>query len=217
MNKYKHITLLLLFIMGLLLAACSNEEEPVEDPEPTETEQSETDTSEETTAPESGEEAETEEDEGASSDEHIEHQLELSIGDTGTVVSSTDQLKYEVTLNEVSFQDELDNVPSYGNKFMIVNVTVENVDERAFEVADMFEPGIGVLDSQEYKPPVEADILQGVSDIELLDGELAPGDSVTGDYVFRMEEADNYSFTYGHEADQIITRAEWQFSADEVD
>lgn len=216
MNKYKHVTILLLFIMGLLLTACSNDKEPVEDPEPPKTEQNEPDTSEDTTASETEKET--------SSSESIDDRLGLSIGDTGTVVSSSDELKYEVTLNEVSFRDEVGSLPSYGNEFMIVNVTIKNVDDRVFEVADLYEPTIEVLDAPEYKPPVRHDVLlgQGVSetDLELLDGELTPGEPVTGDYVMRIEEVDDYSFAYGHKADQltglVITRVEWQFSADEV-
>ncbi|WP_152657162.1 DUF4352 domain-containing protein [Oceanobacillus sp. CFH 90083] len=217
MIKNKRISVLLLLIAGLLLAACSNDNEQTEESEPADTEQTETDTSEEGAESESADEAATEEeDESSSNDAYIEHQLGLNIGDTATVVSSSEKYKYEVTVNELQFQDELGNVPSYDNKFLIANVTVKNIDDRSFSASAIFEPGVGVQGSNEYKPPVDAEILQNVSGIELFEGELAPEDSITGDYVFRIEEADNYNLAFGIESDQITTRAEWEFSAKEI-
>lgn len=217
MSKHRQIAIQLLFIMGLLLlAACSNDEQ-VEETEPVDTEQSETDTSEGSSAPESDDETIAEDDgESSSSDAYIEHQLGLSIGDTATIVSSSEEYKYEVTLNELSYRDELENVPSYDNQFVIANVTVKNMDNRSFSTSAIFEPSIGVRDSGEYKPPIEAEILQGISGIDLLEGELAPEDSITGDYVFRIEEADNFNLAFGIESDQITTRAEWEFNSEEI-
>ncbi len=126
MIKNKQIAILLLLITGLLLAACSNDNEQPEESEPAETEQTETDIQEEGTESESADEASTEEeDESSSNDEYIEHQLGLSIGDTAIVVSSEEDYKYEVTVNEVSYRDELENVTLYEDTFVLADVTVK--------------------------------------------------------------------------------------------
>lgn len=214
MIKNKRIVTLLMFIVVFLLAACSNDNEQTEESEPADTEQTETDTSEEGT--ESDDEAVAEEEESSNNDEYIEHQLGLNIGDTATVVSSTEEYKYEVTVNEVSYRDELENVTLYEDIFVLADVTVKNVDEKSFDAADIFTPALGELDSNKYIPAISPDYLQNTSEITLVEGELAPGDSVEGTFVFDVDQAKQYNLAFGHAGDQIKTRAEWEFSEDEV-
>ncbi|GEN88360.1 DUF4352 domain-containing protein [Oceanobacillus sojae] len=217
MIKNKQIAILLLLITGLLLAACSNDNEQPEESEPAETEQTETDIQEEGTESESADEASTEEeDESSINDEYIEHQLGLSIGDTAIVVSSEEDYKYEVTVNEVSYRDELENVTLYEDTFVLADVTVKNVDEKAFNAADIFTPALGELDSNKYTPAISPDYLGNTSEITLVEGELAPGDSVEGTFVFDVAQAKQYNLAFGHAGDQIKTRAEWEFSEDEI-
>ncbi|MCT1901552.1 DUF4352 domain-containing protein [Oceanobacillus sojae] len=216
MIKNKRIVTLLMLIVVFLLAACSNDNEQTEESEPADTEQNETDTSEEGTESESDDEAVTEEEESSNNDEYIEHQLGLNIGDTATVVSSTEEYKYEVTVNEVSYRDELENVTLYEDIFVLADVTVKNVDEKSFDAADIFTPALGELDSNKYIPAISPDYLQNTSEITLVEGELAPGDSVEGTFVFDVDQAKQYNLAFGHAGDQIKTRAEWEFSEDEV-
>nr|WP_026683193.1 DUF4352 domain-containing protein [Priestia megaterium] len=221
MKKNSLLSMFLVLIICLILAACSddkpNKETEQTGEEQTETDSNNTDTSNENTQQESEDGTATEEkDEETSNDEYVEHQLGLKIGETGIVVSSPDKLKYEVALNEVSYRDELENVSLYGDTFVLVDVTVKNVDDRAFDATDIFEPGLGGLDSNEYVPPIGSQYLQDASEIQLIEGELDPGDSINGTYVFDIEKTDNYNFVFGHAADQITTRAEWEFSEGEV-
>ncbi|WP_077602602.1 DUF4352 domain-containing protein [Oceanobacillus sojae] len=217
MIKNKRIATLLMFIAVLLLAACSNDNEQAEESEPADTEQTETDTAEEGTESESDDEAATEEeDESSNNDAYIEHQLGLNIGDTATVVSSPEEYKYEVTVNEVSYHDELENVTLYEDIFVLADVTVKNVDEKSFDAADIFTPALGELDSNKYIPAISPDYLQNTSEITLVEGELAPGDSVESTFVFDVDQAKQYNLAFGHAGDQIKTRAEWEFSEDEV-
>ncbi|MDY7045174.1 DUF4352 domain-containing protein [Virgibacillus sp. M23] len=221
MKKNSLLSMFLVLIICLILAACSddkpNEEAEQTGAEQTETDSNNTDTSNENIQQESEDGTATEEkDQETSNDEYVEHQLGLKIGETGTVVSSPDKLKYEVTLNEVSYRDELENVPSHGNTFVVVDVTVKNVDDRTFDATDIFEPSLRAVASDEYKVPIGSEMIQGISDIQMIEGELTPSDTKTGNYVFRIEKADNYNFAFGIESDQITTRAEWEFSEGEV-
>lgn len=217
MIKNNQIAVILLLIAGLLLTACSNNNEQAEESEPADTEQTKTDISEEGTESESDDgAAKEEEDESSSDDGYIEHQLGLNIGDTATVVSSTEKYKYEVTVNEVSYRDELENVTLYEDTFVLADVTVKNVDEKSFDAADIFTPALGELDSNKYTQAISPDYLQNTPEVTLVEGELAPGDSVEGTFVFDVEQVKQYNLAFGHAGDQITTRAEWEFSEDEV-
>ncbi|WP_130859237.1 DUF4352 domain-containing protein [Gracilibacillus phocaeensis] len=215
MKKWKHWLLPTVLLLSLVLAACSNEE-PEEEAESTDTAQTDNETTDDNMEQEPDEPATGEDEEETNNDEHIEHQLGLSIGDTATVVSSPDDLTYEVTINEVSYRDELENVTLYDDTFVLVDVTVENVDDKTFDAADIFTPAIGELDSEEYVPAVDSEYLQNTSEITMVEGELAPGDSVEGTFVFDAMQVEQYNLAFGHAGDQITTRAEWEFNSDEI-
>ncbi|MFA1819794.1 hypothetical protein ACDX78_06295 [Virgibacillus oceani] len=52
---------------------------------------------------------------------------------------------------------------------------------------------------------------------DLLGGEIAPGESVTGDHVFEIAEIhDEYLFIIGGRGEQIITYANWDVLESEV-
>ncbi|PAV28969.1 hypothetical protein CIL05_13390 [Virgibacillus profundi] len=213
MNKKIVISMLLLIITCLFVTACS-EDESVEQKEPSNTENSDTETSEDkSTTMETEEDTNTEEED--SSDEFIENQSGLKIGETGTIVNADDESRYEVTLNEVRYE-EIENVKLFGEVFAVVDVTIKNIDDKTINSEDIFYPSIGELDTNEYTGPVGFEFVQDIPGIDVIEGEIEPGESVTVNYVFDINKADNYHFAFGTTWDNIITRAEWELSEDEV-
>lgn len=216
------ITSILLLLMGLFLAACSSNDSEGQTNSPEDTTQQEKEGTE--TADTQEEETEAREtDEGDttsenSSDEYVEHQKGLQIGETGTVVSSKEDYKYEVTLNSLHYEEELDDLRLFGDVFVIADVTIENIDNQSFPAEATFTPKVGKLDSNEYNSPVDNEFLEGISGIEIIEGELEPGDSITGQYVFDLgSKEDSYHFAFGTNWDQIRTLAEWEFSEVEME
>ncbi|WP_026906279.1 DUF4352 domain-containing protein [Paucisalibacillus globulus] len=153
-------------------------------------------------------------------DEHIEHQYGLKIGETGTVVSYfsnnlDDRIRYEVTLNEVRYDENLD-LRLFEDAFVVVDITIKNIDDQSFKLTDIFTPNFGDLESTVYFVPVKSEFVQDFSGITILEGELQPGETKTGNYVFDVPNADNYKFAFGKTSDQIVTLAEWELSAEEI-
>ncbi|MDY7045176.1 DUF4352 domain-containing protein [Virgibacillus sp. M23] len=211
MSENKLISICILIIISLFLASCSNDETTEQTNQTTDTEQQNdqdnTNTSEEVDSDE-GNQVENK-------DEHIENQSGLQIGDAGTVVSSEERYTYEATLNEIHFRD-IDEIKLFNETFAVVNVTIKNIDDQPLKAEDIFSPSLGEIGTNQYEGPVDNQFLQETSGIEIIEGEIAPGDSVTGDFVFDIDKFDNYHFAFGTKWDQIFTMAEWEFSIDEV-
>jgi hypothetical protein len=153
-------------------------------------------------------------------DEHIEHQYGLGIGETGTVVSYSsnnldDSIRYEVTLNEMSYDENID-LKIFNGVYVVVDVTIKNIDDKPIDLSEIFAPGLGELGTTVFYVPVKSEFVQDFSGITILEGELEPGESKTGNYVFDVPKADNYKFAFGKTSDQIVTLAEWELSAEEI-
>src|SRR5699024_9098712 len=135
-----------------LIAACSgddNADEGVNEEENSNQETNEIEddgTTEEdvTEDEEDNSEEESKNDEGeAENDDSIgNHQEGLKIGDTGTVVDN-DENRYDVTLNSVTFKDNVADLEPNGETFVVVNITVENIGDDSFDAAEMYAPGFG--------------------------------------------------------------------------
>ena len=128
-------------------------------------------------------------------DKHIEHQYGLKIGETGTVVSYTsnnleDRIWYEVTLNELRYDEELvTHVQLFDEVFVVADVIIKNIDEQSIDLIDIVTPSFGELGTNEYHSAVGSDFLQNIPGLSLLEGELQPGESKTGNFVFDVDKS----------------------------
>ncbi|WP_167751498.1 DUF4352 domain-containing protein [Lentibacillus salicampi] len=211
------IKLPLLLLLGLfIIAGCSDQEN----------EEGQTDEQEnnaEETSAEQEEEEETSEEidessEGSSdnNDTHVEHQEGLQMGETG-IVEDNENNKYEVTLNSVEYVDVVGGLDSEGDTHAVANMTVKNIGENTFNAENIYEPGFGP--DGELQSSLNS-VLMDVDNVEqdLLEGEIAPGESVTGDHVFVVvEKKDNYLFIIGGSGHQIKTYANWEVAESEVE
>ncbi|WP_026906280.1 DUF4352 domain-containing protein [Paucisalibacillus globulus] len=154
--------------------------------------------------------------------EHIEHQYRLKIGETGTVVSYfsndlDDRISYEVTLNEIRYDEELEtHIQLFDEVFAVVDVTIENIDDQPIDLIDLVVPSFGELGTNEYHSAVGSEFLQNIPELTIMEGELQPGESKTGNFVFDVDKSSKYHFAVGTRWDQIVTLAEWEISAEEV-
>lgn len=169
------------------------------------------------------EEAETGETQSESDNRHTSHQKGLKIGETGTVVSGTinDNRSYEITLNSVEYRDIVAGLEASEDTYAVVNITVTNTDDSAFNAKDIYGPAFGAEGELtatlnpvlfDHQDKVEEDILE-----EILEGEIAPGEEITGIHVFDIKQNDVYVFTIGGSGAQIITYAQWEVSDSEIE
>lgn len=222
----KYIKLTFLFIVtSLFIVACNgndNADERVNEEnsnqETNETEEDEPAEEDVVTDENSSEEASENEDSEADDDNTIgNHQEGLQIGDTGSVVDN-DENRYDVTLNSVTFKDSVAGLEPNGETYVVANITVENTGDNSFDAVNMYNPGFGPEGGIETT-------LNGVFmdagaevDEDLLEGEIAPGESITGDHIFEIgETSDQYLFIIGGSGQQILTYANWDVLESDIE
>ena len=225
MKKYIKLTFLFI-VTSLFIVACNGKdhagegvnEEENRNQETNETEENEPAEEDVVTDEDSSEEASENEEPEADDGKSIgNHQEGLQIGDTGSVVDN-DENRYDVTLNSVTFKDSVAGLEPNGETFVVANITVENTGDNSFDAVNMYNPGFGP------KGGIET-TLNGVFmdagvevDENLLEGEIAPGESVTGDHIFEIgERSDQYLFIIGGSGQQILTYANWDVLESDIE
>lgn len=150
------------------------------------------------------------------------HQKELKIGETGTVISGVldENDRYEITLNDFQSveEKEVEGERIYNEIFIKANVTIKNIDEKAFSLDSIFEPTVGDedLDDIELFPAFRVDFFQDDKGTTMENQMIEPGETVIADYYFDTEQADLYRFAFGNSMDQIVKFAQWNISKDEM-
>lgn len=221
MKQYIKLSFFLLLTAFLIMGCADNEDTTQETDEEQNSNQEMNETEGEQEASEiesaSEETSDNGEETNESNDTFVEHQEGLGIGETGTVVDNNEN-RYEVTLNSVKFEDSVADLELNGETFVVTNITVKNVGNDSFDVVDMHSLGFGPegnIETSMNRVFREANV---EVEEDLLEGEIAPGESVTGDHVFEIgETSDQYLFIIGGSGQQIITYANWDVLEDEIE
>ncbi|WP_117168156.1 DUF4352 domain-containing protein [Paraliobacillus sediminis] len=198
-------------VIAFVLVGCNNNDEANEISENQETE----DTNE---ASETAGEGETDEAEGdeSASDETDSSESEgeiLSLGETGT--SETVLGDFEVTPTAVRFLDEIKDgpysEPHNDGVFAVVDVTLKNIDDEAIESSDITnvhifgEDGDSVVSNPTFPT------------LENFEGEIAPGEEMSGQLLFDTGQSDSYKLVFGYGRSTVSNELTWEFTADEAE
>ncbi|MBM7597885.1 hypothetical protein JOC34_000242 [Virgibacillus halotolerans] len=171
---------------------------------------------------EDGENSEEEENE-QNSDIPTGHQDGLTMEENGYVEDADD--KYKVTINSIDKDADIGLDPSKVNNakaYAVANLTVENIGEHNFNGKNIFDPSLS--GSKDTYVTTINDVLFDADDIsvDLLEGEIEPGESITGDVVFIVRDENEskdgkYYFEIGTKQDQIIQAARWELEESDLD
>lgn len=101
-----------------------------------------------------------------------------------------------MTLNSISYDDSIDNISGI-ETYAVVDITVENIGDESFNAIDIYKPGFGP--EGEFEASLNEVLMEiDTTDLDLLEGEIAPGESVSGVHVFGVaEKTDKYLFIIG--------------------
>ncbi|MEK4563622.1 DUF4352 domain-containing protein [Alkalihalobacillus sp. FSL R5-0424] len=174
-NKVFASITLTMFI--LLLTACGDSEEPTT----SESVLDEEETNETT-------EAEVEDKDETETETVAEDQLDLRMGDMATIHSTIGT--YEVTLNHVHYEEEVDGEISELDGFLIANYTIENIGDDTITLME----SINVLEAtDDLEGTGEGNVSGSYESIESFDhDELAPGEKSTKDVLYLAYDSDDY-------------------------
>lgn len=215
MKKY-YLTAMMGLLCMFALAACSADEDTDND-EPAEGAQSQESEENETEAEETGDNAEeTESDSDLITESEFGDQLDLQIGDTGQVQTNLDA--FEVTLESVTKETELDGEPAELDFFLIADITLTNISDDVID-ADSAKGTLemtGMLDGSGFSDLSE----HGYEGIEGVEGELAPGESAEGQFVVQIMESDEYYMRIIGgliAAGGVLNDVRWTFTESEIE
>ncbi|CDO01810.1 hypothetical protein BN988_00256 [Oceanobacillus picturae] len=193
----KKSLVVLLVLITLIISSCSNEEGSSS---LNEEEQNLDETIEENNnGDEKEEEEEIENDNDSSEDElegvsggfetQTEDQLDLIIGDTGKF--DTDLTTFEITLENAKIQQEVEGKKSELYGYIILDITVKNTGETSQPVQDLLY-GFEVTDNLEMTG--YQNYSESYESIDHMTGELGEDEKVSGQFITKIYEAEEYYF-----------------------
>ncbi|TDQ42205.1 DUF4352 domain-containing protein [Aureibacillus halotolerans] len=188
----------------LVLSACSDESNNTPTDNTTLSEDTTTDANEGTDDPTtddaSGEEADTEDTDdsskgGAGDISKGEGTSELEIGDTGEVQSTLGT--FNVTVTEVTFPETLDDMePEFSDGlYVVVSATVDNTSGQPINAEDIAFTWLNNLDSE-----TSTENYGTFEEVQNFEGEIAPSETMEGEFAFEAGYTSNYQFQIGNES-----------------
>ena len=156
----------------------------------------------------------TGEDESNSEGSEDDHDL-LSLGETGLMETAIGD--FEVTPTSYRFEGELeegnDLITPSNEVFIIVDLEIKNVDENPIKSEDLiYSVVLGNLDGAGLGAYVNYDV------IDNFQGEITPGETMTGEVLFDFVREDTYQLSFGESyLDSLSNEVRWEFYADEAE
>ncbi|MEN0642152.1 DUF4352 domain-containing protein [Alkalicoccobacillus gibsonii] len=211
-SSFFAITLLTAFVLG----ACGGNAGNDSDQEPVQEEQ----VDEEETSLVDRDELEEEKEEDQNSPNlgagDTEDQLDLAIGDTGTIETTIE--KFEMTIESIQMESEIDGETPDLGVFILANVEFKNIHDEALDLqqaVDTFEvttteDGGGYGPVSEYYNVV----------IDAFEGELEPGDTVKGQILFEDQQGDTHYIKVNPglvASSAVKNQVTWSFTEEDSD
>ncbi len=208
MSKFKWIILTML-IAGVLVGCSSDEKDTTTNDDNTteETNEDDSSTTDENTNPDESKQEDEDDDEQNSSDQSNNGDV-LSLGETGKIESNFGD--YEITVNSFKTQKEFNGEELTADFFLLVDFTVKNVGSEPLNGEDVYWAEL--FDDQEN---MEGN--QFFDSVEQLTGEIAPGETANGQFVFNAYESEFYQLVFNYGAlEEMATSLTWEFTPDEA-
>ncbi|CDO01811.1 hypothetical protein BN988_00257 [Oceanobacillus picturae] len=211
-----------ILILTIVITACNgeseeaNNNEPNENSTPAENESTKSNSSITTEDSETSEEISDNEKttDNETSEQTIEDQLNLAIGDTGTF--DTTLGTYDITLNSAKIiEEELDGEASQLDNLILLDITVRNTSDRSLQVEDLLANLEVTHDLEGTGSSNAADYFDSVDEIA---GEIAPEEEVNGQFIADISKEEKYFFRkkVGNIAAETSNQVIWTIPAEEA-
>ncbi|MBB5147059.1 hypothetical protein HNQ35_002276 [Cerasibacillus quisquiliarum] len=192
------LQLILFILLAIGLVACSDKEET-----------SDVTKGDEVTEPtkQNAEQDKEEVNDNESGDsEWGEDQLDLKIGDTGTV--NNNFTSFEVTVNSVEFLEKAGEEYPQGDKFALIELTLKNLGEDSYTAEDIL--GSVTLADEPGSSGMSWFYVEGVA--EEWPGEIGTNESQTGYILFDIYNSDQYFLQFGTFLDAVSNEVRFLFT-----
>ncbi|MEK4563631.1 hypothetical protein MKX54_02930 [Alkalihalobacillus sp. FSL R5-0424] len=144
-----------------------------------------------------------------------EDQLDLRIGDTGKIEINLNVI--EVTLNDVSLEEEIDGEMPERDYFFVADITLKNLADEKADIAE-------ALDVLEIASSLDgsggSDYSHYYDAIEPMEGELESGQEIRGQLLFEEDDFEEYFIRVSLglvAAEGAKNQAIWTFTKEEAE
>ncbi|MGN7312386.1 hypothetical protein ACTHQ4_14925 [Alkalicoccobacillus gibsonii] len=149
------------------------------------------------------------------SEGETEDQLDLRIGDTGKIETNLNVI--EVTLNDVSLEEEINGEMPERDYFYVADITLKNLADEKADIAE-------ALDVLEIASSLDgsggSDYSHYYNAIEPMEGELESGQEIRGQLLFEEDDFEEYFIRVSLglvAAEGAKNQAIWTFMKDEAE
>lgn len=135
----------------------------------------------------------------------------LRLGETGTLNTTIGD--YEVTPVSFEIVDKPNGIEPYneGHIFVIVDTKIKNIGDDTLEGADLTSSTV-LADDDDRK----SDNHWEIDIVNHFEGELKPGEEMSGQLLFQTPPSDHYALIFGYALETVSNEVVWRFDADEA-
>lgn len=188
--------LFIIFLTGIFITGCSAngddnkvEEEADQASEAVNDDQQDEESDDDAGNEEDGADSDKDKDAKGAFESEEEYQLDLKMGDTGSIHSTVG--KYDITLNSSEIKEEIDGQSPELEQLVILDVTVKNTSDSALELTDILDT-FDLTDDMEFSG--YGNVSHLYEGLEELSGEIDVDEEVTGQMVMNAYDSDVYYF-----------------------
>ncbi|ADU31784.1 DUF4352 domain-containing protein [Evansella cellulosilytica] len=132
----------------------------------------------------------------------------LSIGDTGRMIDTLGE--YEITVHSAKAFKEIEGNTPTMDVYVVVDVSFKNIGDEELFANDVKRTH---LFSDNELPQENLFFIEFIDDI---DGEINPGETVTGQLIFEQNDSDFYELIFGWGLSTVSNELTWHFTREEV-
>lgn len=160
----------------------------------------------------------TNDDENASDEEDVADEDSdlsgdlLSLGEIGLLETALGD--YEVTPTSIRLLEEVGVEQPYNDTFIVMDLTITNVGDEAIVSQDIITARLGSAIGDRGSVSNFDDF----EEIDNFEGEIAPGETMTGEIIFDFVLDDSYELSFGAVyLDSLSNEVRWVFDTDEAE
>ena len=135
----------------------------------------------------------------------------LSLGETGVMETAIGN--FEVTPTSVRFLSEVGGEKPFSEVFVVIDLTIKNVDTDTIISEDIISARLHSLDDS--GSTTNFDDFEEINNFE---GEIEPGKTMSGEAIFDFRKLEGYQLSFGAAyLDSLSNEVRWEFDAEEAE
>lgn len=138
----------------------------------------------------------------------------MKLGEAGLI--NFKNYRFENTLTSVEVFKERDDVtPSNNDVSVLIDFTIENVDDNPMKVHSIFGTTVYIENKGDWKSDEEGDRVYAYDHLDYLEEVIEPGESYDVQLTFTLPELDKYILHYVVGSGSL-ENVEWKFTEDDI-